>query len=181
MNAYQLNEFEDMPAPEEREQFRIETIDQVNWALRKLSVIAAKRKEVEHLADAEMYRIKSWLESETSKLDGEAQFFESLLNSYALQQRDADPKWSKASTPYGTVKFRKQQPKWQYDEAKLLESLKSAGRDDLIRIKEEPNKVEIKKAVKVVDGQAIDPESGAVLEGVSIEAQPDTVVVEVES
>lgn len=181
MNAYQLNEFEDIPAQEQREQFRIYSIDGVNWALRKLAAIGAKRKEIAQLAEAEIYRIKAWEESEASKLDNDAEFFESLLNTFAIQQRDADPKWTKASTPYGTVKFRKQQPKWHYDDAKLLESLKSAGRGDLIRTKEEPNKVELKKAVKVVNGQAVDPESGAVLEGVAVEEQADTVVIEVGS
>ncbi|WP_158629952.1 host-nuclease inhibitor Gam family protein [Cohnella sp. AR92] len=181
MNAYQLNEFEGIPAPEEREQFRIETIDQVNWALRKLAAIEAKQKEAERLAEAELHRIRTWLECEKSALELDKQFFESQLGLYALNQRDADPKWTKASTPYGTVKFRKQQPKWHYDDATLVESLKSAGRIDLIRIKEEPNKVDLKKSVKVVGGQVVDPESGAVLDGVKVEEQADSVVVEVGS
>jgi len=177
MNALQAHEFDDIP--EKRERLQIETIDQVNWVFRKLSAIEAKRKELKQLAEAELYRIKSWLESETSKLDRDADYFQSLLNEYAIRQRDIDPQWRKTSTPYGTVKFKRQVPKWHYDDERLIESLKSAGRTDLIRIKEEPNKVELKKAVKVVNGAVVDTESGAVLEGVLVEELPDAVVVEV--
>ena len=179
MNAYQLSEFDDMPKSEER--FTVETIDQANWVFRKLAALAAKRKEVEQLAEAELYRIKAWLETETSKLDESKNYLESLLSSFALKQREIDPNWKKTSTPYGTVKFRKQQPKWHYDDAKLLESLKSAGRIDLIRTKEEPNKADLKKIAKVVGGQVVEPESGAVLEGVMVEEQDDAVVIEVEA
>jgi len=170
---------DDLPAVEERERFKIETIDQVNWALRKLSAIKSKQSEIDGLADAEIARIKAWHESESRKLDDDKFFFESLLQEYMHSQRINDPNFKKTSTPYGTVKFRKTQPKWEYDDPKLLESLKSAGRTDLIRIKEEPNKVELKKAVQVAGEQVVDPESGAVIEGVTVIERGDEVVVEV--
>jgi hypothetical protein len=176
MLAYELN---DIPQESERERFKIETVDQANWALRKLAAIQSKRDEIERLAKAEIDRIYKWLESETQRLDEDKTYFEYLLNEYAARERAKDPEWKKVSTPYGVIKYRKQQPKWTYDEKKLLESLKSIGRTDLIRVKEEPNKTEIKKALVVKDGTVIDPESGAVLEGVSVEEQPDVVVIEV--
>jgi hypothetical protein len=181
MNALQLREIEELPAPEERGRFRVETIDQVNWALRKMAAIKAKKAEIKRLADEEIARIMAWEEAESKKLDGDYQFFERLLSEYAITKREADPSFKKESTPYGAVKFVKQKPKWHYDDAKLLESLKSAGRSDLIRINEEPNKADLRKIATVVDGKVIDPESGAILDGVMVEELPDTVVVEVEA
>lgn len=177
MNALQLQELNDLPA--EREGYRLDTVQQVTWALRKLAAINAKRAEIKAVADEEMHRIVTWAESENRKLDDGVSFFEGLLKDYAMRKRAEDPKFKSESTPYGAVKFRKQQPKWQYDDKKLLESLKSAGRTDLIRIKEEPNKEELKKVAAVKDGQVIDPESGAIIEGVEVHEQEDAVIVEV--
>ncbi|MFD2334635.1 host-nuclease inhibitor Gam family protein [Cohnella sp. GCM10020058] len=176
MNALQINDFNLQP---ENERFQVETIDQANWALRKLAAIEAKRKEVNELAAAETFRIKSWQDSELSKLSGDAVHLETLLSEFAVRQRELDPKWKKTTTPYGEIKFRKQQPKWHYDDPTLVESLRMAGRDDLIRTKEEPNKVELKKLLQVSGNQVVDPLSGSILEGIAVEEQPDAVVVEV--
>ena len=185
LQAHELNAYELMQAHElaeivgPRERFKIETIDQVSWALRKLSAIKAKKEEIRALADAEIARIMDWAERENRSLDRDAEFFEGLLQEYMLNQRMRDPQFKKTSTPYGTVKFRKQPAKWEYNDEKLIESLKAIGRTDLIRVKEEPNKEELKKIAAVKDGQVIDPESGAVVEGVLVIEQGESVVVEV--
>ncbi|HLR42889.1 MAG TPA: host-nuclease inhibitor Gam family protein, partial [Pseudogracilibacillus sp.] len=62
----------------------------------------------------------------------------------------------------------------------LVGSLKKAGMNDLIRIKEEPKKSDIKKAVEVVDGKAINKETGEVIEGITITERGEKFVVKVE-
>jgi phage host-nuclease inhibitor protein Gam len=178
MNAYQLNEFEEIEMVE-RERFQVNNIDQVNWAFRKIAALKAKQAEVKELADGEMHRIMKWFETETAKLTDNIAFFEGLLTEYALNQRATDPDFKKASTPYGTVKFRKQPAKWIYDDETLLHSLKANGLDDLIRVKEEPNKAEIKKRLVHGAGVVADPETGVQIEGVKVEEQPDAISVEV--
>jgi len=180
VNALIEHELDDLPEEQERERFRIETVDQVNWALRKLSAIEAKRKEVEELAQAEIDRIQVWKEHELKKLQDNAEFFGNLLHDYALRQRAADPNWKRTSTPYGVVRLRKQPPKWIYDDAKLLESLKSQGLTHFIRVKEEPDKAAIKKAegMQYINGKLVDLESGAIIEGVVIEEQPEKVEID---
>lgn len=179
MNALQINELEDINELTERERFTVKTIDEVNWALRKLAAINAKKAEIERLAAEEVARINYWKDAESGKLEQNALFFEALLHEYAIHQRDDDPGFKKTSTPYGTVKFRKQSPKWNYDDKALVECLKSSGLIDLVRIKEEPNKVELKKVAIVRDGKVIDPSSGTIIDGVTVEDQPDAIVVEV--
>jgi len=180
VNALLEHELDDLPEEQERERFRIETVDQVNWALRKLSAIAAKRKEVEELARTEIERIEAWKEHELKKLQENADFFGNLLHDYAQRQRAADPNWKRTSTPYGVVRLRKQPPKWIYDDAKLLESLKANGLTHFIRIKEEPDKAAIKKAegMQYINGKLCDLESGAIIEGVVIEEQPEKVEID---
>jgi phage host-nuclease inhibitor protein Gam len=163
----------------ERERFQVNNIDQVNWAFRKIAALKAKQAEVKELADGEMHRIMKWFETETAKLNDNISFFEGLLTEYALNQRAADPDFKKASTPYGTVKFRKQPAKWIYDDETLLNSLKTNGLTELIRIKEEPNKAELKKRLVHGDGIVVDPETGLPIDGVKVEEQSDSVQIEV--
>lgn len=177
LQAVELMEVEEIKAQAHR--FTVNTVDEANWALRKLAAIEAKRQEVKALQEQELYRIKQWAEKELSQLDGDTEYFNILLSEFAGRQREADPKFKKVSTPYGSVAFQKQQDKWEYNDAVLLDSLKQAGLTELIRIKEEPNKVDLKKRAAVKDGVVVDPDTGAILDGVTVMAQPDKLVVKI--
>lgn len=180
MNA--LAKMEDVSAPEqERQRYRITDLQSLSWAFRKLAAIEQKKAEINALCDEEVQRINHYREKEISSLDHNAEFFRSLINEYAAEQRASDPDFKKVSTPYGTLKFRKMPAKWNYDDAKLLESLKSSGLTDLIRVKEEPDKATLKKRAVVQDGQVIDPETGSIIEGVTVEEQPEKLELEVQA
>lgn len=164
----------------EKERFKITDSSSLSWVMRKLVSIGKKKDEINALADEEIRRIEEWRKRELSGFKSDEEYFTSLIEEYAWRQRQSDPEFKKATTPYGAVKFRKQPAKWNYDDETLLESLKSNGLTDLIRIKEEPDKATLKKRAVVQDGQVIDPETGAIIEGVTVEEQPDKLVLEVE-
>lgn len=181
MNALaRIEDTFDVPE-QEKQRFRITDLSSLSWAFRKLAVIAQKKAEVNALADAEIRRIEQYRTKELTSLEHDEQFFRDLIEQYAAEQRESDPDFKKATTPYGAVQFRKQPAKWNYDDATLLESLKSNGLTDLIRIKEEPDKATLKKRAQVQNGQVIDPETGAIIEGVTVEEQPEKLVLEVEA
>lgn len=163
---------------EDQEKFKITNIDQLNWAFRKKAAIQAKREEITKIAEAEIQRIKDWLEKETAALDRSEEFFDGLIQDYAMRRRMEDPKFKKEKTPYGSIGFRKQQPKWNYDEEKLIQELKQKGRTDLIRVKEEADKANIKKAFQVVGDRVIDPNTGEVVEGIVVEHREDVLKIE---
>ena len=98
------------------------------------------------------------------------------LVEYFIRQRELDPKF-KITTPYGKVTARKQQPKWHYDEAKLIEWLKENNKD-LLRVKYEPDKNEIKRVYKVV-GTNVVTEDGEIVEGITIEERPEKITIKV--
>lgn len=161
---------------EETPRFKIQDLDAANWALRKISAYKKKQAEIKDLADAERFRIGSWEKAETESIDRGIAYFEGLLSEYLVEQRKKDSKF-KISTPYGKVSMRKQQPKWEYDDSTVIQYLKSLGMKELIRIKEELNKVDLKKTVTVEEGKAIF--QGVELPGINIYDQPDRVIVEV--
>lgn len=181
INPLQLMELQEIETidREQKERFKIKSIDEANWAFRKLAALKAKEDEVRRLAAAERERIDRYEASEMAAIDRDREFFESLLAEYAMEQRKTDPKF-RVKTPYGMVGFRKQQPEWKYVDDQVIEALESNGLDELIRVKKEPNKSEIKKRLQVVDGRVVDPESGAVIEGIEVIERPDKINISVE-
>jgi len=160
------------------DRFRITTLEQANWALRKIRAFKKQMEENERLAKAEIERIQEWLQKENEKAQKSIQFFEYLIGEYLAEERKKDPKF-RLSTPYGKATFRKQQPKWVYDDEVLLKWLKSKNMRDYIRIKEEVNKADLKKVLKIAGDKAV-TEDGEIVEGIKIEEQPEKLVVEVD-
>jgi hypothetical protein len=62
----------------------------------------------------------------------------------------------------------------------LLNSLKKADRDDLIKIKESVDKRELKKQVEVAGNQVVNPETGEVIEGVEVQERGEKFSIDVE-
>lgn len=185
LQAIDLDELSDvlfqLPESEVKQRFCITDLDSLNWAFRTLSALDAQLSDKRELAEKEMARIQEWMDKETKSIEQNSQFFLSLIEQYAREQRANNPKW-KASTPYGKVGFRKQQPKWCYDEQKALEAIESAGLDQLLRVQKELDKTALKASVNVLEnGSVVHLESGMIIEGISVIPQDDAVKVEVSS
>nr|WP_272879137.1 host-nuclease inhibitor Gam family protein [Clostridium sp. Cult2] len=132
--------------------FIIDDLDSANWAFRKLAAIEKKKSEIQELANKEIERIREWQQQEEKGLNNSKGFFEGLLIKYFSKEREKDSKF-KLSTPYGKITTRKQQPKWNYEDEKIIESLKSRGISHLVKteIIEKVNKNELKDSVEVLD------------------------------
>lgn len=167
---------EALETSETQEKFKIDNLEAANWAFRKLAAVERKRKEIQEIAQKEIERIKAWEEQEIGNLDNSKEFFKGLLTEYFVRQRELDPKF-KLSTPYGRVSSRKQQPKWIYEDEKVLNWLKEND-TELIRIKEEIDKVELKKKYQIV-GNTVVTEDGEIIEGITIEERPDSINIKV--
>lgn len=168
-----LYEFLDQQEQVENEAFEIKDDQQANWALRKIKQYKEQQKENIALAEAEISKIEEWLQAANGEAQGSIDYFQGLLAKYAMKKREEEPDFKSMKLPNGAIRFKKQQPKWKYDEKKLVESLKQAGHDELIRVKEEPNKTAVKKMFVVNDGKVIDPATGEVIEGAEVEERED--------
>lgn len=169
---------------EAKERFKINDLDGANWAFRKLKAILEKENEIKGIMQKEIERIQNWAKDELDKLENSTQFFEGLLTEYFIAEKEKDPKF-KISTPYGKVSSRKQQPKWNYEDEKLIGYLENY-KPELIRIKKEVNKNDFKKAVKekdgfilMDDGKVVSNETGELIEGVTVEERPDSINIKV--
>lgn len=179
MNALQIHELEEIKQ-EETQRFKVTDINSLNWALRKMAAIDAKIKEVNALADAEIERIENFRKQELSSLQQSQDFFQGLIGEYALKRRDEDPAFKSEKTPYGRITWTKRQPKWNYNNDEVINYLEENGRRELIRVKKEPVKTEIKKLFQVNEDGRVFDENGQEVPGISVEFIPDELKVKVE-
>lgn len=181
MNAleqYELEEIGNLAEEIEKQRFKVDSLESANWCLKKLGVLKKQQEENDLLAKKEIERIQKWQEAQKEKIDYSKRFFESLLEQYYRAEKEKDPKF-KISTPNGQVNSRKQQDKWTYKDEKAINSLEKAGLNELIRVKKEIDKTAIKKVLTVSNGQAI-TEDGEIIEGITVEEQPDKITIKPE-
>lgn len=165
---------EELKGIEELEGFKITNIDEANWAFRKIRALKEEVKETNLLADKEIERIENWREKEIKTSIDNIEYFEGILTEYYMKLRSENPK-AKLNTPYGKVTSRKSK-KWNYqNEEEILKYLKENEYSDLIKVKEDINKAELKKMFK--DG--VNKETGEVLPGLEIKEE-ESISVKVE-
>ena len=154
-------------ASEERERFRVQDEQQANWCLRKIAAAKAELERKKNLAEAEIFRIQSWLAAEQDKLSGTIDYMTALLEEYHRPLYEADPKQNKTiSLPCGKLQWRKVPTKFERDEDKLVECLMANQMTDFIETRFKPRWGELKKQVVVKDGFVYDQETGLLLDGV---------------
>ncbi|MHC1683722.1 MAG: host-nuclease inhibitor Gam family protein [Clostridiaceae bacterium] len=158
---------------EQREGFKVENLEGATWVFRKIRAIQEKQSELAIIAQQEKVRIDKWLEQENKSYENDKEYVEGLLTEYFLSQRRLDNKF-KLSTPYGKVTSRKVS-KWIYkDEIELIKYLKNST-PELVRVKEELNKAEIKKVFK----NGLNEATGEILPHVDI-VEEETISIKVE-
>lgn len=168
-----LQEYLDEQEQVESERFKVTDESSANWALRKIAQKEQQIKANNELAAAEEQKIEAWRKQENEKAQNDIDFFQSYLAEYAMDLKKKDPKFKTLKLPNGELSFRKQQPEWILDDEKVIKALKESGKDDLIKVTEKPKKDEIKKAFKAHGNKAINPETGEVVDGITIEERPE--------
>lgn len=174
LDRIELQEVEEL----EKESFKINDMNGATWAFRKLQALNKKEMEINDIAQVEIDRIDAWKDRELKSIEGDMAYFQSLLEGYYREQREADPKF-KCSTPYGKVSSRKTKT-WTYDDAQVMAYIEENGLSDLVRVKKELDKATIKKTFKVADnGTVVAPDTGEVVDGIRV-AEVESVSVTVE-
>jgi hypothetical protein len=116
--------------------FEITDDRQATWAMRKARDAARRIKEVEQIAEDETERIQAWAINQRREPEATLGFFRYLLESYALRERQRDPKRKSISTPYGKVQTRENSAKFAYDDEAFIAWAKAHDYGGLVKIVE---------------------------------------------
>lgn len=105
------------------EGFTIETMDQANYIVRKLKELREEEAEAIDAANASIKahkeKVERWLQSVTNPLNSREDFYLNLLEVFAAEKLEGSSKKS-IKLIEGTLQFRKQQDKYEYEDATLL-------------------------------------------------------------
>ena len=165
-----------------RERFEVDNDMKAEWVLTKIRRIRAdQRKERDELT-RQMQFYKDQMDLIDKQADDEVAWFESMLLPYFADRMDGGfTKSTKTQIAYklptGKLMLKKQNPKYERNDAELLPWLK-ANRPDLVKVEESPNWAELKKTVKVM-GDGVVTDDGELVPGVKVTEQEDRFEVEV--
>ena len=149
-----------------QKQFVVDSLSSADWVMRKIKENKDRSGEIIDYAKEEIQRLQQFIKKEEARRDNNVAYLEHLLENYLLQRREEDPNF-KLKTVTGTASTRKS-TSWNYDEDKLIDFLKKNDMTEFIRVKEEVNKTDFKKAVDVIDSVVVIPETGEVIDGVEV-------------
>lgn len=168
-------------AQEVKTRYTITSVDQLNWAFRKIAAMKRKQQEVEALAANEIHRIEMWKNRELRDVDRTMEFFESLVKEYAIKQRAENATFKKEKTPYGQVSFTAQRPEFQYNDEALVQWLIDNEYYEHVKVtKSVANKSDLKRDFHVYGDHLVDTRNGNVVQGVTVVERPETISVKVE-
>lgn len=149
-----------------QKQFVVDSLSSADWVMRKIKENKDRSGEIIDYAKEEIQRLQLFIKKEEARRDNNVAYLEHLLENYLLQRREEDPNF-KLKTVTGTASTRKS-TSWNYDDEKLIDFLKKNDMTQFVRVKEEVNKSDFKKAVDVIDSVVVIPETGEVIDGVEV-------------
>lgn len=165
-----MNSLQEQVLKEERENFKIDSLEGATWSFRKLRAINQKESELKAIAEEEISKIQIWLESELKATQSDKEYFEGILTEYYREEKQKDSKF-KLSTPYGKVSSRTTD-KYYYDDEQAIKDYCKVNKLDCVRVKEELDKTTFKKLCK----GGVNLETGEVIPGVRVEKETNISV-----
>lgn len=185
------NELFEIDQQEEQEAQQVFVVNDLGTAVeaqRRIAYFEGKKREIDKIIEAQLApfllkieKIKEWGEQAKAEFDEkQAQYamrLEMYLREEVAKQLEAGKKPKKTiKLPYGNISLKAQQPKFDRNEAELLQYAEEAG---FVRVKKETDWAALKKQCVVADGKLYDM-NGECVPGVSVVEQPDKFEVKIE-
>ncbi len=124
--------------------------DAANRHLRRLQHLDRQADEIAATFDGEIRRLQEMKADRLDIIARQRGWFEQALELYHRARLHADPTVKTIHLPAGTLQARAQQPRWDFDDEDAFVSwCQAADRDDLLRVKVQPEKAAVKKALIV--------------------------------
>lgn len=172
MNALLKDELKTVNEREAKD-FKISSLQEADWAMRKLQAMGAQDDDYKATAKANTDDVNAWLERKLTENQASREYFKGLLQDYLYEQRKTDKKF-KIDTPHGTVTTRKVPAGLKYQDAVVLKSLHDQGANRFIRTKEEVNKADLKKNGSLIKGKFV-LDDGEIIDGISEKPASESV------
>lgn len=180
LSEYLASTYDAPEDDEARAAFRVEGPEQAAWAARKLAKAKAEVEAIRDQADAEARRIADWQERAEAGPTRDIAFFTGLLSDWHRRlldrelAEDASGDWDRVkhksrTLPNGvTVAARRNPDSWAVERDVFVPWAEAHGLGDLVKVEKSPRIAETKKALTVTEAGVVNPETGEVVEGVTV-------------
>jgi uncharacterized coiled-coil protein SlyX len=159
---------------EEREVFKVTNDQEAEWVIEKYNEEMLEKARYKESLQAKM----EGLQEKLRKLENEEREAKERRDSYLIEYFESiDDKFKKKTKtqekyrlPSGEIIKKYPNPEFKRDNNKLLKWIK-ANELDYVEVKETPKWGELKKVIKVINGQVV-TENGEIIEGVEVVERP---------
>lgn len=163
----------------------IDTLEKAAWAMRKIAWAQEKINEIERVAQAEIERIKAWVEQATASHRHTMEFFDVPLKEYHRRVLAENPRAKTIRLPHGTLEARSASAAPEVDGDAGREALTAWAQESAPEYVEmEPRLVwgGLKQALQVDTdaGQVVYAATGEIVPGVRIKPAETTFKVKPE-
>lgn len=172
-----LDQENDQVLVQQKEQFRIDTVEKADWAVRKIAKYQEEIKKDQADAQAIIDKTKQWLASRTKEHQDQIDFFQEMLRPFAMQQLAESKKKKSCKVPSGTLGFRASSDNYEKNDDDLL-IWAQVSAPDYVEQKPSLKWGELKKSCKTANGKLITAD-GEIVPGVKVVSQPDVFYVKV--
>lgn len=153
--------------------FEIKTMEQAYYFIKKINELKLEKEQIELTAETELEKyitkINSWKEKENNRVNNIIGHYLAILQPFINENLNGK---KTLKTPYGTIGYRKQQAKFNYDDEQILKFLQE-NKPELIETvtNYKYSKTDLKKEGNIINNQLyID---GKCIPGVKVEILPD--------
>lgn len=152
--------------------YKIDNLDSLDWAFRKVASYRLDLAEQEAYAKAQIEKINTWLATEREKAERNIGFFEHLVAEYHTSILAENPKKKTISTPNGKVQSTTRKPSIVKPEKECLPQLiEYAEQNDLaefVEVKKELKWAEFKKQLTLTNDLKVVDSNGQIVEGIPL-------------
>lgn len=147
---------------EKQRGFRIENLDQAEWAMRKIRRAAQRINDIDELVRRKVEQLEAWADREKRHEQGTIDSMQGLLYPFVLQET-AGKRRKSISLPSGVAGFRSKAVKYEYDVGELLDWIRNHD-NRFLEIKEVVVWGDLKKSLQVThEGSVIVSDTGEVI------------------
>lgn len=170
-NQWEEEEYHQVAEEDEEEteesSWTITNLDDADWAIRKIKEAEARKEKREEFIKNQEAKLKRYKKQVEDNFYWETANLKQKLQDFVDAEIAKDKKF-KLTTINGSAGYR-HSTKWNYkDEEGIIEQLKKSKLDKYIRVKEQINKVELKKNLIILDSGKVATEDGEILEGIEV-------------
>lgn len=153
-------------------QYKIDNLDSLDWAFRKVTAYRADLAEQEAYAQEQIRKVNDWLAKERAKSERNISFFERLVSEYHAKILAENPKKKSISTPNGKVQSTTRKPSIvKPDDDRLPQIIEYAEQNEFaefVEVKKSLKWAEFKKELKLTDDLKVVDSNGQIVEGIPL-------------